>query len=303
MNRYKVVQAYKSDPFTQQSESVVFWSYPITWPRESEAYVFLGSVVHDIGELIFQSEWTFDEPITVLPKFLSEESTADIRRAKTILRALDPDFEWRTEAASEHVKSANDLIAERFTDAILKTRRYEQVQGIIATACQDGKLVCKTRSVEGGPMDDLHPDIWNTDRLYYRFQFCQIDPSDPFAKRNYESGQPAKGGNHKLVFITRKSLQSFTDELRQTQPSPHHPISIERRIHLSPYMEMMLEVIESWEISPTNQPPISSLENYFSKMWAKRFPERKPLSLRLAGRMATLVREPESQQGRAAKKR
>jgi hypothetical protein len=70
--------------------------------------------------------------------------------------------------------------------------------------------------------------------------------------------------------------------------------------YTTPYLEMMLEVIRELEISRENQEKKEAIAAIF----AKKLIDHKltPPSQKLADAMATLVRLPESQQGRAKRK-
>jgi hypothetical protein len=70
--------------------------------------------------------------------------------------------------------------------------------------------------------------------------------------------------------------------------------------YTTPYLEMMLEVIREFEITKKNQGKKEAIAASF----AKKLMDHKltPTSQRLADSMATLVRLPESQQGRAKSK-
>ncbi len=70
--------------------------------------------------------------------------------------------------------------------------------------------------------------------------------------------------------------------------------------YTTPYLEMMLEVISELEISKENQGKKEAIAALFAKKLADH--KATPQSQKLADAMATLVRMPESQQGRAKPK-
>lgn len=74
-----------------------------------------------------------------------------------------------------------------------------------------------------------------------------------------------------------------------------------RGLHLSPYMRLMLEVIRRQNITPSNQSTKESLKAEILAL-SERFGCQidGQLSDKLAGAMATLVREPSSQRGRGS---
>ena len=80
----------------------------------------------------------------------------------------------------------------------------------------------------------------------------------------------------------------------KNSPAPSAPA---RTGYTTPYLDLLERAIEEFQISATNQPKKFELENWLRNQTV----DGEKLSGRLAGAMATLLRLPEMQKGRAAK--
>ena len=125
---------------------------------------------------------------------------------------------------------------------------------------------------------------WNTDRWRYRFVLCQMNPSAPY-ERVFTSSE------HCWIFVTGESLGKFL------LTKPFAEIASKDLPHLSPYLRTMLEVARKLAISPSNQPKKEEVIAAIEATWTGT-----ALSNNLVKVMATILREPESQLGRARKK-
>jgi hypothetical protein len=176
------------------------------------------------------------------------------------------------------------------SDPGLIARRAAVLQEI-AKRLQEGGLVAGNRPKEGGPITDTPKTWWNTelDRMAMRFINCEINPKDPF-------GGPVISARNSWIFIKRNSL----DELLERQP--FGPVQIPIADHyLSPYMKIMLSVARKMKISPDNQSRKKLVEQeIINAPLTASLP--KKLSDKLLGAMATLIRDPESQAGKAKKR-
>jgi hypothetical protein len=147
------------------------------------------------------------------------------------------------------------------------------VARLIAEQCENGVLVTFARRPEG-EMSQLEWHRWNVDDLSCRFFRCEI----------WMEGERCS------LFVNRSSL----DQFMATQPyAKSSPMKAQ---HLSPYLKLMLSVSAAMKITPENQPAKKLLEHQLEMKWSGG-----PLSNKLLGTMATLIREPESQLGRAGK--
>jgi hypothetical protein len=168
--------------------------------------------------------------------------------------------------------------------------RRATVQQEAARLCESGKLVFALRPIAGGEMTIAPPDWWNTEpqRLQCRFYCCQMDANAPFRNVSISA-------NNSWIFIERKSLEK---ELAQ---HPFAPAASSEDAHLSPYVRAMLHVIKQLGITAENQYTKKKIEDAILAEWKKPYMHLVPMSKNLYKAMATLVREPGSQKGRAAK--
>jgi len=156
----------------------------------------------------------------------------------------------------------------------LKSERKVGIARTLAKQCEEEKIVAAARRPRG-QMVTLQWYRWNVDDLRTRFFRCEI----------------CLEGERCSLFVTRDSLEQFI----ATQPyAVSSPLNAK---HLSPYLKVMLSVSAAMKISPENQPAKKLVEYELEKRWNGR-----TLSKKLLGTMATLIREPESQLGRARKK-
>jgi hypothetical protein len=140
------------------------------------------------------------------------------------------------------------------------------------------------RPTGGGVMRAAPREWWNTEGWHTRFTMCQLNPDKPF-------GLGSTGDNYCWIFLTRESL----DKYLRSQPFAPVPEGI--GMHFSPYLRVMLAVANKLKISPDNQPKKSEIVAELSSAWTGP----GPLSKNLLNSAATLLREPESQLGRARK--
>jgi hypothetical protein len=217
-------------------------------------------------------KWPHDPPGSV---FLA-------RAFDEIGRAIHGD-QWNEPEYPEEPENDEDENAweayERAEEAFerLKFKLAERKVGvarIIAKQCEEEKVVTAARRPQG-EMVPLQWHRWNVDDLRTRFFRCEM----------------CLEGERCWLFVTRDSLAQFI----ATQPyAVSSPLNAP---HLSPYLKVMLSVSAAMEISPENQPAKKLVEYELEKKW-----NGGTLSKKLLGTMATLIREPESQLGRARKK-
>jgi len=152
---------------------------------------------------------------------------------------------------------------------------------LLVSGCKNGKLVCATRPKLGGGLSALDPSIWNTERYHHWFVYCDLAPDEPYDDADAE----VFSEDRQWLFVSNDSLATFT------KPA----IDVQRNRHLSPYMSLMISVIDELGISRENQPEIKVLTALFMERWRNFGPA--DLSDRLAKAMATLVRDWESRAG------
>jgi hypothetical protein len=158
------------------------------------------------------------------------------------------------------------------------SKRFAEVQNEIGRLCRDGILSSALRGEDGGeffPGDRL---AWNTERLSPRFRACRLNPREPYSS-------VVAGLDFLLIYIERASLDKYLNA----------PPTDFKTGHLSPYLALMLRVAKSRNITPENQPKKMELMSILREEW----PPNVALTERLVDAMATLLREPESQGGKA----
>jgi hypothetical protein len=158
---------------------------------------------------------------------------------------------------------------------------------------QTGDFESGIRPVKGGEIVSIDPTWWNTEpaRARLRFFGCQLDQDAPFdgavvSKRN------------SWIYVSKRTLTNFADK------QPFRPrINQQFEGHLSPYMNLMLAVAKEMSIKPDNQPKKEEVIAKLNEVAARDFGEELPdkLSNNLLKAMATLMRQTESQKGRAKK--
>lgn len=252
-----------------------FWVDEGKWPMDTQRYVFLARAFRQIGSARFGEQWTNNEPfatrraapelVALLSKRTTELSFDEVARLRE-LRAHD-------EAA------IRPLIAQA-------EARARAVQEEVVRQCEAGVLRSALRPVHGGAMAVLPPAYWNGADPRRRFYLCQMDRFDPFG-----SGLAGEGFGY--IFIERESLEAYL--LSQ----PFAPKHAELDFHLSPYMQTLITVARKMAIAPDNQPKKEAVIAELKAIWTG--PE--PLGKTMAEYMATILREPESQLGRARKKK
>lgn len=125
---------------------------------------------------------------------------------------------------------------------------------------------------------------WNTEGWQNRFTMCQMNPKKPF-------GIGFAGDDYCWIFLTRESLEKFLIS------QPFAPVTEKFDVHLSPYMKLMLAVAKKLKLSPDNQPKKSVIVAELKAAWIGS----NRLSQNILESAATLLREPDSQLGRANK--
>jgi hypothetical protein len=228
---------------------------------------------------MFPGKWVGDEPLAEIKshfprKVPPEEGTPESRKRRKEL--------IRENAEAERKVSKNNAVARP------KLQRYGIVAGEIVVEAEAGRLATAIRLREGGAMMSVRPEWWNTERWAGRFFYGELDPGRPF-----DTDPPHSRGCP--IFVQRSDL----DRLVLAHLLRHFPDLGERPamaadLHLSPYLKVMLAVVRRANVTPENQPNKLSLEAEINAIW----PGDSPLSARLRSAMATLIREPESQQGR-----
>jgi hypothetical protein len=155
--------------------------------------------------------------------------------------------------ADDAEAEVNEEASENYEAAQI-ARRREAVRNFVR-ACRAGALTCATRPKLGGEFQELKQSTWNTERYHGWFRFCDISREAP-----YGDDEETWSTTKQWLFVTSESLARFVTSERATTPSKPSE-------HLSPYMSLMLRVIDEMCITPTNQPGVKELVAEFAKRW------------------------------------
>jgi hypothetical protein len=273
-----------------------FWINKNRWPNDPKGYVFLARALHEIGQARFGNDWAGTEWAVNVPPVLTGDlpHQPDKRLlARILLEAHRPDIELgEIITGSKHTVSGAPLTAEQWAIARdLSNQQFQKVrpflvrsaavQAAFIKASEAQELITAYRPTAGGEMRPIPAPWWNTETNHNRFVMCQLNPHKPF-------GLGFAGDNYAWIFVTRDSLDRFIT----SQPFAK-PAGIEG--HLSPYLRVMLAVSKELDINSGNQPKKEVVVAALKAAWTRP----APLSNKLIETMATLLREPESQLGRA----
>jgi hypothetical protein len=181
-----------------------FWRNPAAWPRDSADFVFLGRAIHSIGKAIFSHYWTGDEPvIDLLPRRLNNFYFDHGKvNDSVVCKGRPPDrIVLRPTASEEWPLTVKLNAAAMGVDSELAPAldRFRSVQARIATLAEAGDLITASRQKVGGEMQPIPSPWWHTERLISRFDFCHLNPDDPF-----ETGK--LGGSYSWIFVARDGL-------------------------------------------------------------------------------------------------
>ena len=186
----------------KQHDHYQFWRRDDLWPT-ALGYVFLASVVQQIGKALFGDEWLESDPYAEPyrdPRPGETYSLADLYGLPTQSnpmggRPFDPN-------PSDAAHAANGAAL----------RRLEVVRTSIVDAGLKGTLVFGTQPQAGGAVTKLPPVVWQTEQARLRFRFCKIDPFNPFSNA-------FDGGGLHYLFVTADSLRRFLGAVQRRAAS------------------------------------------------------------------------------------
>ena len=174
-----------------------FWQNSLGWAYDPDGYVFLGRAVAKVGGAMFPNTWTGYEPL-----LLKQQIPFDVQATK----ALDAIFKGPPE------DPVPEYDHNEYYDEPAR-QRFKEVQSKIATWAEAGLLSTVWRRQKGGEdFQNIPRNWWSIDLLQPRFDFCQINPDDPF-------GAVGTSGNHCWIFVTFESLRKCTSLLTREQNS------------------------------------------------------------------------------------
>jgi hypothetical protein len=133
-------------------------------------------------------------------------------------------------------------------------------------------------------MTKLGSEMWNAEDLGWRFGHYRMSLRSPF--------EQSQLGDTQWIFLSRESLDQYLMQ------QPYGPVPVQAPKHLSPYVRFLIFLTEHMGLTPENQPTKEEVVAKIDEKWTG-----PKLSNNLRKVMATLVREPESQLGRAKKKK
>lgn len=194
-----------------------FWQSPGNWPRDTADFVFLGRAVHSIGEAMFPQHWIGEEPIIdLLPRRPGRiRFDSGMVKEKSVCKNWPPSRgSLRPMGSEEGPLSAKLNTAMMRADSELAPalERFRSVQAEIATMAEAGKLVTASRRKVGGEILTMPKVWWSTERLISRFDYCHVDPDDPF-----DTGKV--GGSYSWVFVSRSGLDQAISILTKEEPT------------------------------------------------------------------------------------
>lgn len=313
----------------------IAWYNPARWPFDPAGYTFLPRAVLRVGTAMYGDGWQGDEPKAQvvearLLKLPGAPSLAEVIRtqdefdeARVAMKAWCPDLtatpphpegvqvnafvqrpsamrqaQWlevrhhihevsgeaRNAAIAANLKARAEADAHN-GEARPKIERYLSVVREIVRACEAKEVAAVIREQNGGGLLPMRREHWNTEQVGFRFEYGAYDPQTPFKTRGPTSSD-------QYIFLKTDDLDGLAQRLSIGLPQPAG------LPHLSPYMKVMLAVIERANVTKENQPPKSSIEAEIEALWTVE----PALSERLLQAMATLIREPESQLGRGRKR-
>lgn len=280
------------------------------WPREPHGWLFLGELVEQLGKSMF-AEWKPYSSYGLLPDVavgttyqgVFIEPDEQLRYARWLLndRKDDIDFIYRANKPFAYLDSednertitddewsvACDMSQQEWAIGLGNQRMFREVQERIVEEAEAGRIVIGSRPLQGGQPKQTPLDWWFTDHYWSRFARLTIDPNDPFSEK-----APSRDVAHQMFARTDSlgALFSLTDERTPSAATGNS-------IH-SPYVRLMLEVADVMRISPSHQPKKESIKGELQARWEAY---SLPASANLMNTAATLLREPESQAGRARK--
>ncbi len=285
-----------------------------SWPRNPTGWVFLGRAVHLIGQALFQ-DWRKYTPYGLLPDVLLDDAVLDTGTVEDVsdqfqyanwlinYRGDDPTYIYRTNRPFDYLEAeanpdlitaqewafACDLSQEEWAIGMANRRMFDEVQLKIVEAGESGALTIGARPIRGGEPEAMPRDLWFTDNYAVRFKSLTIDPAQPFSE-----ALPDRTSAHHL-FVKSDNLEAFLSEKPALTSASSGNSNADS---LSPYLRLMLEVHDHLGITSALQPKKASIALEIASRWSAY---NLPASAILMKSMATLLREPESQAGRARK--
>jgi hypothetical protein len=269
------------------------WAKKELWPYGGAEYFFAAEALCLFGTSLYGGEWSGRELRDAyrsryapdgLPTLLPD--SVSIRRAGiALLRERGGPELSVQELTDDQWSLVLSAESDFLKDRPVVRERLAAAERAMQDACARGVAVSATKGVNGD-FWEIKPERWNRDDALTWLRDGIIIEYD--AHPNSHGGA---GNQRYYLFFRKDSVAAATGTTAKSAPAFEG--------YLSPYMMLMLDVIAACGITADDQ---SKVENvilpYIESEWKKRgFPDSN--NLRKA--MATMVRHPDAQAGRAKK--
>ncbi|NEI43564.1 hypothetical protein GR199_22910 [Rhizobium leguminosarum] len=178
-------------------------------------------------------------------------------------------------------------------------QRVQATINLLGTAIARGDLGFALRPHDGGAFKlprsgrdgwaTFSLDDWNVDDFSQLFRSCKM----------YDGAHRINIGELDWIYVEQVGLKKLAAASEQSNASAIDTIlSDAANAHLSPYLKLMLDLALRLKIGPDNQMKKDAIVAEVRQAWGSL-----PPSARLQEAMATLLREPDSQAGKAQRKK
>lgn len=263
------------------------WADEAAWPFSGPDYVFVAGALNVVGKELFP-DWTGDElsssynigqQLLALPESLPEQ----VNRRYDAVRLLKK-FKLREVTAEKLTKRDWQDALKAYVDYEQAAQEARKRIATVARAIRDraaaGELVGAVR-YDDGDFGDFAKERWQRENSLDWITVGEVVRGDVFPSPLGSSREKSP------LFFRRDSL------------TPSKAADVQAFGYLSPYMRLMLDVVGQCGIDADNQSKIDEvIRPFIDSEWAKR---GLPNSENLRTAMATMVREPGAQAGRAKK--
>lgn len=287
-----------ADPVFRTDPRHVFWSRRYEWPNSTAEFLFLAELVLLVGPNLHPQTWTGDEPTSVSVEPLPDEYRIDIaahqlRWAGILLRTTSEAYKERCNecgglampTASEWSEAVK-LSREKAVEASEALNRFWDVCDRLAYDFRSRHLQTAIRPFDGGSIERITADAWNTENWWSRFHTCQVDREKPFSRNVVSSG-----GHY--IFVERESLARLAGGAQK----PKRDMTITADQYLSPYLKCMIRASKELGLTEGEQPKKEELILRLPEFWEGV----EPLTPTDLERMATCIRAPDRKLGRGRK--
>jgi len=263
------------------------WADEEQWPFAGPDYVFAAGALNVVGRELFP-DWTGDELNSCYKtgrqlRSLSESLPEQVNRrfdAKWLLKKFKSKDVPAEEFTEQDWQEARDAYADYEQAGRDARTRVDQVAKAVRNRAATGNLVGAIM-YNDGHFGDFAKERWQRENSLDWITSGEVFYGDVF---------PSPLGNNREthhLFFRRDSLVPSRESERSLG-------------YLSPYMRLMLDVVQACGISVESQSKIDDvIQPFIDAEWEKR---GLPESEKLRTAMATMVREPSAQAGRSRRK-